>query len=201
MTQLAGDRCAALRVRALLGARCSPTSRRSRATASGCCVFDDEVRAFVPPPRGPRRARVACATRSCRCARRSPSRTTRRRSARSPRASGKRALVVLFTDVIDVRASQALVALTGRSASRHLPLVVALRNDALVAAALPAGDAPSPRAVRERGGGGAALGARGGAGADAAGGCVVRRRRRRGDDGGGGEPVPGAQGARGAVGG
>jgi uncharacterized protein (DUF58 family) len=54
--------------------------------------------------------------------------------------------VVLFTDVIDPRSSQALVALAGRSASRHLPLVVALRNDSLVSAALPNGEAPAAAA-------------------------------------------------------
>jgi uncharacterized protein (DUF58 family) len=45
-------------------------------------------------------------------------------------------LIVLFTDVIDVRASQALIAHTTRSAARHLPLVVALRNEQLIAAAV-----------------------------------------------------------------
>jgi uncharacterized protein (DUF58 family) len=44
---------------------------------------------------------------------------------------------VLFTDVVDPRASRALIAHTSRTASRHLPLVVALQNEALVAAALP----------------------------------------------------------------
>ena len=51
----------------------------------------------------------------------------------------KRSLFVMFTDVIDVRASNALIAHATRGAARHLPLVVALRNDALVAAATPAG--------------------------------------------------------------
>jgi len=54
----------------------------------------------------------------------------------------RRALVVFFTDVIDVRASRALLAYVARSAGRHLVVVVALRNDELVAAA-------SPRAERE----------------------------------------------------
>ena len=45
--------------------------------------------------------------------------------------------MVLFTDVVDERASQALIAHTARGAVRHLPLVVALRNDALLAAARP----------------------------------------------------------------
>ena len=47
----------------------------------------------------------------------------------------KRALIVFFTDVTDTRASRALVAHLALSASRHLVLVVALRNDALFAAA------------------------------------------------------------------
>jgi uncharacterized protein (DUF58 family) len=50
---------------------------------------------------------------------------------------GKRALIVFFTDVIDVRASQALFAHVTRSAARHLVLVVALRNDELFEAARP----------------------------------------------------------------
>ncbi len=49
----------------------------------------------------------------------------------------KRSLVVFFTDVIDLRSSQAVIALTSRSASRHLLVVVALRNDRLLAAARP----------------------------------------------------------------
>ena len=44
----------------------------------------------------------------------------------------RRSLVVLFTDVVDPRSSRALITLTSRSAERHLPLVVALRNEALV---------------------------------------------------------------------
>jgi uncharacterized protein (DUF58 family) len=45
--------------------------------------------------------------------------------------------VVFYTDVIDLRASQALVAYVTRSAARHLAVVVALRNDAIFAAAAP----------------------------------------------------------------
>jgi len=50
----------------------------------------------------------------------------------------RRALIVFFTDVIDVRASRALIAHVARSAARHLVVVVALRNDAVYAAATPA---------------------------------------------------------------
>lgn len=49
----------------------------------------------------------------------------------------RRSLIVLFTDVVDARSSRALIALTARSAERHLPLVVALRNEELMEAAIP----------------------------------------------------------------
>jgi uncharacterized protein (DUF58 family) len=108
----------------------------------GLLLFDDEVRAWVPPQRGrPALERLRDAL--------VPARTT---LAESDYAAAfrtlatrhrKRALVVLFTDAVDVRASHALVAHTARGAARHLPLVVALRNDALVAAAVPAPHATS----------------------------------------------------------
>jgi uncharacterized protein (DUF58 family) len=55
----------------------------------------------------------------------------------------KRSLIVLYTDVIDPRASQSLIALTARSAMRHVLVVVALRNDALMAAAVPSRESTS----------------------------------------------------------
>jgi uncharacterized protein (DUF58 family) len=58
----------------------------------------------------------------------------------------KRALLVLLTDVIDARAARGLLAHLTRGASRHLALVVALRNDALLGASrLP--EAPSGRTL------------------------------------------------------
>ena len=52
----------------------------------------------------------------------------------------KRALLVMLTDVIDARAARALLAHLGRGTSRHLAIVVALRNETvLAAAALPEG--------------------------------------------------------------
>ena len=42
---------------------------------------------------------------------------------------------MFFTDAIDIRASRALIAYVTRGAARHLVVVVALRNDALFAAA------------------------------------------------------------------
>jgi uncharacterized protein (DUF58 family) len=51
----------------------------------------------------------------------------------------RRSLLVAFTDIIDAQASSALVAHLGKAASRHLPIVVALRNPELEATAqLPA---------------------------------------------------------------
>jgi uncharacterized protein (DUF58 family) len=47
----------------------------------------------------------------------------------------RRSLLVMFTDVIDSRASQALVAHLGRAAQRHLPIAVAIRNPELEATA------------------------------------------------------------------
>jgi uncharacterized protein (DUF58 family) len=105
----------------------------------GLLLFDDQVRAFVPAARGAdaleriRRALIpAVATMA------EPD------YAAAFRVLGerhrKRSLVVLFTDVIDARASQSLIALTARSAARHLLLVVALRNDQLMAAAQPGAD-------------------------------------------------------------
>jgi uncharacterized protein (DUF58 family) len=47
----------------------------------------------------------------------------------------KRALLVMLTDVIDSRAARALLAHLSRGASRHLAIVVALRNETVLAAA------------------------------------------------------------------
>jgi uncharacterized protein (DUF58 family) len=47
----------------------------------------------------------------------------------------RRSLLVAFTDIIDAQASSALVAHLGKAASRHLPIIVALRNPDLEATA------------------------------------------------------------------
>jgi uncharacterized protein (DUF58 family) len=100
----------------------------------GALVFNDVVRAYVPPARG----------RSALGAVRSALLPVRATMAEPDYAAAfrtldqrhrRRALVVVFTDVIDVRASQSVIAHTVRSARRHLPVVVALRNEALVEAA------------------------------------------------------------------
>lgn len=102
----------------------------------GTLVFDNEIRAYVParPGRG--------ALQTIRDAF-----VPLQPSSNEPDYAGafrylaahqrKRALIVFITDVIDPRASQALIAHVSRSAARHLAVVVALRNDAIFAAALP----------------------------------------------------------------
>ena len=112
----------------------------------GLMVFDDEVRAFVPAIRGraalpPIRDALVPAT--ARLVEPDYAGAFRALSARHR----KRSLLVIFTDVIDRRASAALIAHTARAAARHLPLVVALRNDELLAAALPPADAREPLAI------------------------------------------------------
>lgn len=113
------------------------------ATASGdrigLMVFDDRIRAYVPPTAG------VAATRAIRDA----LIVTEPSLVEPDYASGfaalatrqrSRALIVFFTDVIDARASRSLIANTSSGMRRHLLLVVALRNDALFQAALPAPD-------------------------------------------------------------
>lgn len=113
----------------------------------GLLLFDAEVRAWIPPSRGrPALERLRDALVPAEAALVEPDYAAAFRTLATRHR--KRSLVVLFTDVVDARASQALVALTARSAQRHLPLVVALRNDALHAAALPP-DPPTARATWE----------------------------------------------------
>ena len=101
----------------------------------GTLVFDDEVRAFVPAlqSRGALR-RVRDAFVPLTPTLREPDYAAAFRFLATHQR--KRALIVFFTDVIDARASQALVAHVTRSAAHHLALVVALRNDAVFDAAL-----------------------------------------------------------------
>ena len=97
-------------------------------------VFDDEVRAFVPAQRGQaalRAVRNALVPVQATLTEPDYAAAFRFLATRQRR----RALVVFLTDVIDVRASRALMAHVTRSAARHLVVVVALRNDALHEAA------------------------------------------------------------------
>ncbi|MEP6692544.1 MAG: DUF58 domain-containing protein, partial [Gemmatimonadaceae bacterium] len=110
----------------------------------GLIVFDDEVRAFVPATRGPAAlTRIRQALIPARATMAEPDYAQAFRLLAERHR--KRSLIVLFTDVIDARASQALIALASRSAARHLPLVVALRNDRLLAAAVPGAHASTSR--------------------------------------------------------
>lgn len=107
----------------------------------GVMVFADEVQRFVPPGRGRRALRSvldALATIEGRLV-----------EPNYPAAFGylaarnrKRALTVVFTDVIDRTASEALVAHLGSLRPRHLPLAVALRDASLdrLATARPTSD-------------------------------------------------------------
>lgn len=102
----------------------------------GALVFDDAVRAFVPAQRGRGALRaVRNALIPVQATLVEPDYATAFRflAARQRR----RALIVFLTDVIDARASRALIAHVTRSAARHLVVVVALRNDAIYRAAIP----------------------------------------------------------------
>lgn len=102
----------------------------------GLMVFDEQVRAYVPPMAG------VAATRTIRDALIAVEPTLAepdyaRAFATLARRQRSRALIVFFTDVIDPRASRSVIANTTIGTRRHLPLVVALRSDALFAAASP----------------------------------------------------------------
>ncbi len=114
----------------------------------GLLAFDDEVRAWVPPERG-RGALVALrsALIPLRATMTEPDYATAFRTLDSRQR--KRSLIVFYTDVIDPRASYSLIAHTTRGARHHLPVVVALRNEALVTAASHSG-ATKQLAVYER---------------------------------------------------
>lgn len=107
----------------------------------GAMVFDDQVRALVPAQRGIRALhaiRTALVPLVATVVEPDYATAFRALAARQR----KRALLVLLTDVLDDRAARTLLAHLGRRSSRHLAVVVALRNEALLAAAaLPAGSA------------------------------------------------------------
>ena len=135
MTQLAGDRtrfeyainsCLVLADVALQG--------RDKV---GLLVFDDEVRGWVPPSTGTAAMRAIRSTLA-----KSDARLVEPDYALAFRTLAQRqrsrALVICLSDVIDVRASRAVVTHTRHAVLRHITVFLALRNDALVAAAQPA---------------------------------------------------------------
>ena len=100
----------------------------------GVMIFADEVQRYVPPGRGRRALRdviEALATAEGRLVESDYPAAFRYLAARGR----KRALTVLFTDVIDRTASEALVAQSATLRPRHLPLAVTLRDPSLEAVA------------------------------------------------------------------
>ena len=101
----------------------------------GALVFDDKLRVLVPAQRGLdglRSLRAALVTVQPSLVEPDYAAAFRALALRQR----KRALVVLLTDVIDARAARTMLAHLSRGASRHLAVVVALRNDALLGAAV-----------------------------------------------------------------
>jgi uncharacterized protein (DUF58 family) len=99
----------------------------------GLMIFDDEVRAFVPPGRGAQAlhaVREALVPATARMAEPDYAGAFRTLATRHR----KRSLVVVISDVVDPRASQAFLSHVARSTAHHFVLVVALRNDRLEAA-------------------------------------------------------------------
>ncbi|MGH7526017.1 MAG: DUF58 domain-containing protein [Gemmatimonadales bacterium] len=106
----------------------------------GLLVFADSIQRYLPPARGRRALRMVLeglAATEGRLVESDYPLAFRHLAARSR----KRALTVLFTDVIDRTASDALVAHTATLRPRHLPLAVTLRDPALegLASLRPAG--------------------------------------------------------------
>lgn len=100
----------------------------------GLLVFADTVQRYVPPGRGRRALRAVLeglAAAEGRLVESDYPAAFRYLAARSR----KRALTVLFTDVVDRTASEALVAHSATLRPRHLPLAVTLRDPSLEALA------------------------------------------------------------------
>jgi len=99
----------------------------------GVLLFADTIQAFLPPGRHPL-SRIADVLASVQSRRVEPDYPGAFRYL--GRQLRRRSLVVLFSDVVDARASRALLAHLSASARHHLPLLVALRNVELEAAAV-----------------------------------------------------------------
>ena len=103
----------------------------------GLLVFDDEIRGWVPPSTGTAAMRAIRSTlASCDARLVEPDYALGFRTLAQRQRS--RALVICLSDVIDARASRAVLSQTRHAALRHITVFLALRNDALVAAAQPA---------------------------------------------------------------
>jgi len=102
----------------------------------GLIAFDDVVRAFVPPQQGSgalRNVRSALSGLDATLTEPDYAAAFRLLAMRQRR----RALVLFYTDVIDVRTARTFIAYAGRAAQRHSVVIVALQNDALLEAARP----------------------------------------------------------------
>jgi uncharacterized protein (DUF58 family) len=101
----------------------------------GLLVFADRVQQYIPPARNSLR-RLADALGDVHARMVEPNYPAA--FTYLGRQLRRRSLLVMFTDIIDMQASAALVAHLGRTAGRHLPIAVAMRNpDLEAAAALP----------------------------------------------------------------
>jgi uncharacterized protein (DUF58 family) len=102
----------------------------------GLLVFDDQIRGWVPPGRGSAVIRAMRSTlAACDARLVEPDYALAFRTLAQRQRS--RALVICLSDVIDVRASRAIVTQTRHAALRHITVFLALRNDTLVATAQP----------------------------------------------------------------
>ena len=123
----------------------------------GLVAFDAEVRAFVPAQKGLAALRSLRTTLSALDAT-----VTEPDYASAFRVLAvrqrRRALVVFFTDVIDVQSTNSFLAYATRAAQRHMLVVVAIQNEELAATARPSADgsaalfrsAAAEELVRER---------------------------------------------------
>jgi uncharacterized protein (DUF58 family) len=103
----------------------------------GMIAFDDQVRAYVAPQRGAAALRGLRATMSGLDATLTePDYASAFRMLATRQR--RRALIVFFTDVIESRAARSFISYAGRAAQRHAVIVVAMQNEALLAAARPA---------------------------------------------------------------
>jgi len=134
MTQLAGD--APRFEHALSSALVLASVAANGEDRVGLMVFDETVRTYIPPTSGKRAlAAIRDALISIQPVLIEPDYAAAFATLAIRQRS--RALVVVFTDLIDARASRAMIANVTRKESRHMHLVVALRSDPLFAAAEP----------------------------------------------------------------
>jgi len=102
----------------------------------GLLAFDDTIRAFVPPQResvAVKKMRTALSALDATSTEPDYASAFRLLATRQRR----RALLVFFTDVVDARTARTLVSYASRAAQRHVLVLVAIQNEALLAAARP----------------------------------------------------------------